>query len=230
MSNKDVLLVDQFDGGLNNMYSQMVAPFYALSNFFLNAVSLQTDVVKESESKNERLLYRIDPSKISPKVYSILEQKAQANEMEAYITALVEQELEKVEKEETLSLFDTLREEFLSEINLFKQEFASRPVVEVNGVGFDQANDLRDSLTKLNEQKLDKNEFQTLFNSFRSEILDRITLLKKELAVRSDVPVIPSNSNLAVEHLEKVNDLKEGQLLESNQVTGTIKEVIDVDF
>jgi hypothetical protein len=33
-----------------------------------------------------------------------------------------------------------------------------------------------------------------------------------------------------VEQANKVNDLKEGQLLESDRVTGTIKEVIDMDF
>jgi hypothetical protein len=227
MSNKDELLVDQFDGGLNNMYSQLVAPFYALSNFFLTTVSLQTDVANGTGSKNERLMFTIDPSKISPKIYSILEQKAQANELEVYITKLVEQDLEKVEKDETKSLFDTLREEYLGEINILKQEFASRLVVEPNGVGYGQANDLRDSLTKLSEQKLDKNEFQTLFNSFRSEILDQITILKKELAVRSAVPTNPS---LTTEQTGEVKEFKEGQLLESNQVTGTIKEVIDVDF
>ncbi|MCM2532315.1 hypothetical protein NDK43_07815 [Neobacillus pocheonensis] len=235
MSNQDLLLGEKLNSMYSHLGAQMAAPFYVLSNFFLTAGNLQTDAVrltnKESESKYEREMFTLGTSKISPRVYSILEQKAKANELEDYITKLVEHDLDKLDKEEeTITLFDTLRGEFLSEINLFKQEFASRPVVDSNGVNTGQANELRDFVTKLGEQKLDKEEFQTLLNSLRSEFLDEINLLKNELASRPVVPADPNKLKPAMEQAEEVNDLKEGQLLESVQVTGTIKEVIDMDF
>lgn len=223
MRNKDELLVHNVDGGINNMYSQMLAPFYALSNFFLNTVNLPADdVSEESRSKNERLMFTFDPSKVSSKVYSILAQKAQANELEDYLAKLVEQDIGKIETEETKSLFDTLREELLSEVNLLKQ--SQKENIST------QDHNLRDIVTKLGEQKLDKNEFQTLFNSFRTEILDQITLLKNELASLPEVSHTPRNSIPVFEPNDAAGDLKEGQLLENTQVTGTIKEVIDVDF
>ena len=235
MSNKDNLLGDKSAFGLNNMDShlgaQMFAPFSALSNFFLTAANLQTDVFRlmnmESGSKNEHVGLTLNTSKISPKVYSFLEEKAQANELEDYITKLVEQDMDKFEKEETI---DTLREEFLDKINLLKQDFASRFDVGRIGVGSVQTNELRDFVTKLGEQKLDKDQFQTLLKSLRSELLSEINLLKNELTVRPVDPANPSNTKPAVEQANKVNDLKEGQLLESDRVTGTIKEVIDMDF
>jgi arsenate reductase-like glutaredoxin family protein len=219
MNTKEYLLNDKVDGGSNNMYSQMMAPFYALSNLFLSSGT----VIKESESKNELAVYTLDASKVSPMVHSILEQKIQANELEDYISKLVEQDLEKVKKEAANSLVDTLREEFLSEISILKQEFAAIPVEKES----DKANDLQDTLTKLAEQKLDKKEFERLFDSFRSEIISQISLLQNELAFRPDVS---ANPGTVLENTEEVNDLKEGQLVESNRVTGTIKEVIDVDF
>lgn len=235
MSNKGHLLGDKSTFGVNNMDShlgaQMFAPFYALSNFFLTAANLQTDVFRlmnmESGSKNEHVGLTINTSKISPKVYSFLEEKAQANELEDYITKLVEQDMDTFEKEETI---DTLREEFLAKINLLKQDFASRLDVGRNGVGAVQTNELRDFVTKLGEQKLDKDQFQTLLKSLRSELLSEINLLKNELTVGSVDPANPSNTMPALEQANKVNDLKEGQLLESDRVTGTIKEVIDMDF
>jgi hypothetical protein len=235
MSNKNHLLGDKSAFGVNNMDShlgaQMFAPFYALSNFFLTAANLQTDVFRimnmESGSKNEHVGLTLNTSKISPMVYSFLEEKAQANELEDYITKLVEQDMDKFEKEETI---DTLREEFLAKINLLKQDFASRFDVGRNGVGSVQTNELRDFVTKLGEQKLDKDQFQTLLKSLRSELLSEINLLKSELIGRPVDPANPSNTKPAVEQTNKVNDLKEGQLLESDRVTGTIKEVIDMDF
>ncbi|MCM3724655.1 hypothetical protein M3226_02955 [Neobacillus cucumis] len=238
MSNKDHLLGDKSAFGLNNMYtdlgSQMFAPFYALSNFFLTASNLQTDVFRlmnlESGSKNERVRLTLNTSKISPKVYAFLEQKAQANKLEDYITKLVEQDLDKSEKNETITLIDTLREEFLGKINLLKQEFSSGLAAEPIGRESLQANEIRDFITKLGEQKLDKDQFQTLLRSFRSELLSEINLLKNELTSR---PVDPANSNntkAAIENTKEVNDLKEGQLLKSDQVTGSIEEVIDIDF
>jgi hypothetical protein len=219
MNNKEYLLNNKVDGGFNNMYSQMMAPFYALSNLFLSSGNL----MKESESKNEPAVYTLDPSKVSPKVHSILEQKIQGNELEDYISMLIEQDLDQVEKEADKSLIDTLRKEFLTEFNILKQEFAAIPVEKES----DKANDLQDTLTKLAEQKLDKKEFERLFDSFRSEIISQISLLKNELAFRPDVS---ANPGTVLENTEEANDLKEGQLLESNRVTGTIKEVIDVDF
>jgi hypothetical protein len=235
MSNKDNLLVDKSAFGVNNMDShpgsQMFAPFYALSNFFLTAANLQTEVFRlkkmESGSKNEHVGLTLKTSKISPKVYSFLEQKAQANELEDYITKLVEQDMDKLEKEETI---DSLREEFLGKINLLKQEFASRFDGGRNGVGSVQTNELREFVTKLGEQKLDKDQFQTLLKSLRSELLSEINLLKNDLTVRPVDPANPSNTKPAVEQANEVNDFKEGQLLESDRVTGTIKEVIDMDF
>ncbi|MDP4106353.1 MAG: hypothetical protein Q8935_15555 [Bacillota bacterium] len=221
MANKDYFLVD---GGTNNIYSQMLEPFYALSNLLLNAVNPQTDGVdKDLESKNGSLTFTLEASKSSSKVYSILEQKAMANELGEYIAKLVEQDIEKTETEKSKSLFNNLREEFLTEINLLKQEFAAIPIEKES----DNANDLRASLSKLGEEKLDKIEFQTLLSSFRSEILEQITLLKNELAIR---PTVSENPVTAVDFSEEASDIKEGQLLESNRITGTIKEVIDVDF
>ncbi|WP_066255702.1 hypothetical protein [Neobacillus drentensis] len=235
MSNKDNHLGDQSAFRVNNMDShlgaQMFAPFYALSNFFLTAANLQTDVFRlmnmESRSKKEQAGLTLKTSKISPKVYSFLEQKAQANELEDYITKLVEQDMDKVEKEETI---DTLREEFLGKINLLKQEFASRLDVGRIEVGSVQTNELQDFVTKLGEQKLDKDQFQTLIKTLRSELLSEINLLKNDLIVRPVDPANPSNTKPVVEQANDVNDLKEGQLLESDRVTGTIKEVIDMDF
>ncbi|NHC41993.1 hypothetical protein G6549_18740 [Bacillus sp. MM2020_1] len=235
MSNKDHLLGDKSAFGVNNMDShlgaQMFAPFYALSNFFLTAANLQTDVFRlmnmEPGSKNAHVGLTLKTSEISPKVYSFLEQKAQANELEDYITKLVEQDMDKFEKEETI---DTLREEFLGKINLLKQEFASRFDVGRIEVGSVQTNELRDFVTKLGEQKLDKDQFQTLLKSLRSELLSEINLLKNDLTVRPVDPANPSNTKPAVEQANDVNDFKEGQLLESDRVTGTIKEVIDMDF
>jgi hypothetical protein len=220
MNNKEYLLNDKVDGGFNNMYSQMMAPFYALSNLFLSSGNVH--VMKES-NKNGPAVYTLDPSKVSPKVHSILEQKIQANELEDYITKLVEQDLDQVEKEEDKSLIDILREEFLAEFSILKQEIAAIPVEKES----DKANDLQDTLTKLAEQKLDKKEFERLFDSFRSEIISQISLLQNELGFRPDVS---ANPGTVLENTEEVNDLKEGQLLESNRVIGTIKEVIDVDF
>ncbi|MEH7177034.1 hypothetical protein [Neobacillus vireti] len=235
MSNKYHLHGDKSAFGVNNMDShlgaQMFAPFYALSNFFLTAANLQTDMFRimnlESGNKNEHVGLTLNTSKISPKVYSFLEEKAQANELEDYISKLVELDMDKFEKEETI---DTLREEFLAKINLLKQDFASRFNVDRIGVGSVQTNELRDFVTKLGEQKLDKDQFQTLLKSLRSELLSEINLLKNELTGRPVDPANPSNTKPAVEQTNKVNDLKEGQLLESDRVTGTIKEVIDMDF
>src|SRR4051812_34561398 len=142
------------------------------------------------------------------------------------ITKLVEQEMDKFEKEETI---DTLREEFLGKINSLKQEFASRLDVDHFGVGSVQTNELRDFVTKLGEQKLDKDQFQMLLKSLRSELLSEIHLLKNELSFRPVDPADPNTTKPSMEAKE-VNDLKEGQLLESDQVTGTIEEVIDIDF
>jgi hypothetical protein len=58
----------------------------------------------------------------------------------------------------------------------------------------------------------------------------RLTYLKNDLTVRPVDPANPSNTKPAVEQANEVNDFKEGQLLESDRVTGTIKEVIDMDF
>ncbi|WP_144548403.1 hypothetical protein [Bacillus sp. X1(2014)] len=239
MSNKDYLHGEKLVGNLNNMYSnlgaQMIAPFYALSNFIISAVNLQTDVVglmnKESGRNDEPVMLTLETSKISPKVYSILEQKAKANQLEDYITKLVEQDVDKLDKEEeNIALVDTLRKEFLGKINLLKQEFASRLVVDADQRGAGQANELRDFVTKLGEQKLDKQEFKTLLNSLRSDLLDEISSLKNERVFRPVVPPNPNKFNPALEHAEEVNDIKEGQLLESDQVKGTINEVIDMDF
>ncbi|MED3563691.1 hypothetical protein [Bacillus xiapuensis] len=237
MNNKDHLLGESAIG-LQNMYShlgaQMFAPFYALSNLFLTAANLHTDVFKlmnrESESKNEGVPLILNTAKISPKAYSLLEQKVQANELEDYITKLVEQDLDKLVKEDPVFLIDTLREEFLGKINLLKQEFASRLDAVPIGMGSLQANELRDFVTKLGEQKLDKDQFQTLLKSLRSELLSEINLLKNEITFHPVDPANPNNIKPAMKHAKEVNDLKEGQLIEGDQVTGTIKEVIDMDF
>lgn len=237
MSNKNQL-GNKSAVGSHNLYSdltaQMFAPFYALSNFFLPPVTRQTDAVRskdlESGNKNERESMSLNTLKISPRVYSFLEQKAQANELEDYISNLVEQDLDQLKKDETLALIDTLREEFLGKINSLKQEFASGPAANSIGTGALHANELRDFITKLGEQKLDKDQFQALLTSFRSELLSEINQLKNELTYRPIEPTHPDNTKPAMEHTKKVDDIKEGQLLKSDQVTGTINEMIDIDF
>jgi hypothetical protein len=238
MSNKDDLLAEKSAFELTNLYShlgaQMFAPFNALSNILLSAANLQTDVFRginmESGSKNEGVALTLKSSKLSPKVYSFLEQKAQENELEEYLTKLVEQDLDQLKKEKTNTLIDTLREEFLGKINLLKQEFASRLDENPLGTGSVQTKELRDFVTKLGEQKLDKDQFQTLLKSLKSELLSEINLLKNELTNRPVDSANPNNKEHAMEHAMEVNDLKEGQLVESEQVKGTIKEVIDTDF
>ncbi|MEH7119442.1 hypothetical protein V7128_18795 [Neobacillus vireti] len=237
MSNKDHL-GDKSAFGARNIYSdmtaQMFAPFYALSTFFLPPATRQTGVVRstnlESDRKNKRVGLTIDTSKIPQKVYSFLEQKAQANELEDYLTNLVEQDLDKLKKDQTLALIDTLREEFLGKINSLKQEFTSSPAADPIGMGSPQANELRDFVKKLGEQKLDKDQFQNLLKSFRSELLSEINELKSELTYRPVDSDHPNHTKPAKEHAKEVNDLKEGQLLKSDQVTGSIDEVIDIDF
>ncbi|WP_160723258.1 hypothetical protein [Bacillus sp. USDA818B3_A] len=237
MSNKNQL-GNKSAVGSHNIYSdltaQMFAPFYALSNFFLPPATRQTDAVRsknlESGNKNERESMSLNTLKISPRVYSFLEQKAQENELEDYISNLVEQDLDQLKKDETLALIDTLREEFLGKINLLKQEFASGPAANPIMTGALQANELRDFITKLGEQKLDKDQFQALLTSFRSELLSEINQLKNELTYRPVEPTHPDNTKLAMEDAKQVDDIKEGQLLKSDQVTGTINEVIEIDF
>jgi hypothetical protein len=228
---------------LDNEYShlgvQMAAPFYILSNIFLTASNLSTDVVglmrKKASNNYEREMFAIRTSEMPPEVYSLLEQKTQANELQDYLTKLVEQNLQKTDKEvDTRTLFDSFRDEFLGEINLLKKELDLRPVAaDYNGLRSAQANELRDYVTKLLEQDLhkpDKEEFRTLFDSFRNEFLGEINLLKKELALRPVVAANDNESRPVIDHEEEVDGFKEGQLLESDRVTGTIKEVIDVDF
>ncbi|MGM0875885.1 MAG: hypothetical protein ACQEWV_14100 [Bacillota bacterium] len=241
MSNQNKRLDKAFGDGLDNVYSlgvQMAAPFYLLSNVFLTASNHSTDVVglmrKKESNKYEREMFAIKTSEMPPEVYSFLEQKTQANELRDYVTKLVEQDLQKkVKEEDTRTIFDSFRDEFLGEINLLKKELALRPVAaDYNGLRPAQANELRDYVTKLVEQDLhkpDKEEFRTLFDSLRNEFLGEINLLKKELALRP-VAANYNESRLVIDHEEEVDDFKEGQLLESDRVTGTIKEVIDVDF
>ncbi|WP_078408866.1 hypothetical protein [Priestia abyssalis] len=232
----DEALVDRLDNVYSHLGVQMAAPFYILSNVFLTVGNLSTDVVglmsKKASNKYEREMFAIRTSEMPPEVYSFLEQKAQANELRDYVTKLVEQDLHKPDKEEFRALFDSFRDEFLGEINLLKKELALRPVAaDYNGLKSAQANELRDYVTKLVEQDLrkpDKEEFRALFDSFRNEFLGEINLLKKELALRP-VAANYNESRPVVDH-EEVDDFKEGQLLESDRVTGTIKEVIDVDF
>ncbi|MDQ0243325.1 cell fate (sporulation/competence/biofilm development) regulator YmcA (YheA/YmcA/DUF963 family) [Bacillus fengqiuensis] len=233
----DEALVDRLDNVYSHLGVQMAAPFYILSNVFLTAGNLSTDVVglmrKKASNKYEREMFAIRTSEMPPEVYSFLEQKMQANELRDYITKLVEQDLYKPDKEEDdRTLFDSLRDEFLSEINLLKKELALRPVAaDYNGLKSAQANELRDYVTKLVEQDLrnpDKEELRALFDSLRNEFLDEINSLKKELALRP-VAANYNESRPVIDH-EEVDDFKEGQLLENDRVTGTIKEIIDVDF
>lgn len=169
----DKALVDELDNAYFQLGVQMAAPFYILSNVFLTAGNLSTDMVglmrKQASNKYEREMFAIRTSEMPPEVYSFLEQKMQANELRDYVTKLVEQDLHKPGKEER-TLFDSFRDEFLGEINLLKKELALRPVANY------------------------------------------------------------SESRPVIDYEEEVDDFKEGQLLESDRVTGTIKEVIDVDF
>jgi hypothetical protein len=236
----DGALVDRLENVYFHLGVQMAAPFYILSKVFLTASNQSTDVVgvmkKKESNKYEREMFAINTSEMPPEVYSFLEQKTQANELWDYVTKLVEQDLHKPDKEEdTRTLFDSFRDEFLGEINLLKKELALRPVAsaDYNELRPAQVNELRDYVTKLVEQDLhkpDKEELRTLFDSFRNEFLGEINLLKKELALR---PVADPNYNEprpVNDYKEEVDDFKEGQLLESDLVTGTIKEVIDVNF
>jgi cell fate (sporulation/competence/biofilm development) regulator YmcA (YheA/YmcA/DUF963 family) len=241
MSNQNKRLDEALVDGLNNWYVQMAAPFYILSNVFLPAGNLSTDFVglmrKKENNKGERDMFTIITSDMSSEAYSFLEKKVQANELQDYITKLVEQDLQKVSKQDEFRmLFDSFRNEFLGEINLLKKELALRPVVgtNFNASRPSQANELQDYVTKLVEQNLSKTdkkeEFRTLFDSFRNEFLGEINLLKKELASRPVVGTDYNESRPVIDHGDPIDNFKEGQLLESDRVTGTIKELIDVDF
>lgn len=232
MSNQTKPFGKVFVDGLNDMYSnlgaQMAAPFYILSDVFLPTGKLSTDVrglmTNEEENTCKQEMFALKKSEMLPEVYLFLEKKAQENQLSNYITKLVLLDMHKPDKEEYGTLLDSLRNEFLGEIHNLKRELALSSVDT-------QTDELRDYVTKLVEQnshKSDKAEFRSLLDSLRNEFLGEIHNLKKELAIGP--AAVDHNTSRPVLNHEEMDDMKEGQLLESDRVIGTIKEVIDVDF
>jgi hypothetical protein len=235
MSHQHTRLKEALDDWYGQLSSQMAAPFYLLSNAFLTAGNLSADMIEvrkqTANNEDERAGFTIETSDIPPEVSSFLKQKQQANELQDYIVRLIQQDLQKKSKEgEVETLVHSLRKELLGEIALLKKELNSRLAASRQEYESAQANELQDYVAKLvkqNGQKdSQKEEFQTLFHSLRNELLGEINLLKKELGSAS----APSYKQLKPVKNEEEEPFKEGQLIKSEKVTGTIQEEIDVDF
>jgi hypothetical protein len=131
---------------------------------------------------------------------------------------------------EVETLVHSLRKELLGEIDLLKKEMNSRLAANCEKYEASQAKELQDYVAKLVEQNGQKDsreeDFQSLVHSLRAELLGEIHLLKKELGSAS----APSYKQLKPVKNEEEETFKEGQLIKSEKVTGTIQEDIDVDF
>ncbi|MCM3770249.1 MULTISPECIES: hypothetical protein [Priestia] len=235
MSNQNTRLKEALDDWYGQLSSQMAAPFYVLSNAFLTAGNLSTDMIgvrkQTVNNEDERAGFTIETSDIPSEVSSFLAQKQQANELQDYIVRLIQQDLQKMSKEDEVeTLVHSLRKELLGEIDLLKKELDSRLAASRQEHESTQANELQDYVAKLVQQNGQKNtqeeEFRTLFNSLRTELLGEINLLKKELGSAS----APSYKQLKPVRNEEEETFKEGQLIKSEKVIGTIQEEIDVDF
>ncbi len=80
--------------------------------------------------------------------------------------------------------------------------------------------------TKRAEKTARKKIFNRSVHSLRAELLGEIHLLKKSWSSAST----PSYKQLKPVKNEEEETFKEGQLIKSEKVTGTIQEDIDVDF
>src|SRR6478609_4007494 len=173
MSHQNTRLKEALDDWYGQLSSQMAAPFYLLSNAFLTAGNLSADMMgareKTVSNGDERGNFTIETADIPLEVSSFLKEKQQANELQDYVVRLIQQDLQKMSKE---------------------------------------------------------NEVETLVHSLRKELLGEIDLLKKELGSAS----APSYKQLKPVKNEEEETFKEGQLIKSEKVTGTIQEDIDVDF
>ncbi|WP_421535539.1 hypothetical protein [Priestia sp. D3YE.R1] len=235
MRHQHTRLKEALDDWYGQLSSQVAAPFYLLSNAFLTAGHLSADMMgareKNVSNRDERANFTIETANIPSDVSSFLKEKQQANELQDYIVGLIQQDLQKKSKEnEVETLVHSLRKELLGEIDLLKQEMNSRFAANREEYESKQANELQDYVAKLVEQNGQKGsreeEFQSLFHSLRTELLGEIHLLKKELGSAS----APSYKQLKAVRKEEEETFKEGQLIKSEKVTGTIQEDIDVDF
>lgn len=234
MSHQHTRLKEALDDWYGQLSSQVAAPFYLLSNAFLTAGNLSADMMgargKTVSNRDEHASFTIKTADIPSEVSSFLKEKQQANELQDYIVRLIQQDLQKMnKKDEVESLVHSLRKELLGEIDLLKQEMNSRFAANREEYESSQANELQDYVAKLVEQNGQKDsreeDFQSLVHSLRSELLGEIHLLKKELGSAS----VPSYKQLKPVTDEE-ETFKEGQLIKSEKVTGTIQEDIDVDF
>ncbi|MEM4995560.1 hypothetical protein WKH56_23575 [Priestia sp. SB1] len=234
MSHQHTRLKEALDDWYGQLSSQVAAPFYLLSNAFLTAGNLSADMMgargKNVSNRDEHASFTIETADIPSEVSSFLKEKQQANELQDYIVRLIQQDLQKMnKKDEVESLVHSLRKELLGEIDLLKQEMNSRFAANREEYESKQSNELQDYVAKLVEQNGQKDsreeDFQSLVHSLRTELLGEIHLLKKELG---------SASAPSYKQLKPVTDeeetFKEGQLIKSEKVTGTIQEDIDVDF
>ncbi|WP_176343696.1 hypothetical protein [Priestia aryabhattai] len=234
MSHQHTRLKEALDDWYGQLSSQVAAPFYLLSNAFLTAGNLSADMMgargKTVSNRDEHASFTIETADIPSEVSSFLKEKQQANELQNYIVRLIQQDLQKMnKKDEVESLVHSLRKELLGEIDLLKKEMNSRFSANREEYESKQSNELQDYVAKLVEQNGQKDsreeDFQSLVHSLRSELLGEIHLLKKELG---------SASAPSYKQLKPVTDeeetFKEGQLIKSEKVTGTIQEDIDVDF
>ncbi|MBX9967795.1 hypothetical protein H7K06_09675 [Priestia aryabhattai] len=235
MRHQHTRLKEALDDWYGQLSSQVAAPFYLLSNAFLTAGHLSADMMgareKTVSNRDERANFTIETADIPSDVSSFLKEKQQTNELQDYIVGLIQQDLQKKSKEnEVETLVHSLRKELLGEIDLLKQEMNSRFAANREEYESKQANELQDYVTKLVEQNGQKDsreeEFQSLVHSLRTELLGEIHLLKKELGSASP----PSYKQLKAVRKEEEEKFKEGQLIKSEKVTGTIQEDIDVDF
>ncbi|MEB4857319.1 MULTISPECIES: hypothetical protein [Priestia] len=234
MSHQHTRLKEALDDWYGQLSSQVAAPFYLLSNAFLTAGNLSADMMgargKTVSNRDEHASFTIETADIPSEVSSFLKEKQQANELQNYIVRLIQQDLQKMnKKDEVESLVHSLRKELLGEIDLLKQEMNSRFAANREEYESKHSNELQDYVAKLVEQNGQKDsreeDFQSLVHSLRTELLGEIHLLKKELG---------SASAPSYKQLKPVTDeeetFKEGQLIKSEKVTGTIQEDIDVDF
>lgn len=234
MSHQHTRLKEALDDWYGQLSSQVAAPFYLLSNAFLTVGNLSADMMgargKTVSNRDEHASFTIETADIPSEVSSFLKEKQQANELQNYIVRLIQQDLQKMnKKDEVESLVHSLRKELLGEIDLLKKEMNSRLAANREEYESKQSNELQDYVAKLVEQNGQKDsreeDFQSLVHSLRTELLGEIHLLKKELG---------SASAPSYKQLKPVTDeeetFKEGQLIKSEKVTGTIQEDIDVDF
>ncbi|MCJ7985320.1 hypothetical protein MUB16_16990 [Priestia sp. OVL9] len=169
MSHQNTRLKEALDDWYGQLSSQMAAPFYLLSNAFLTAGNLSADMMgareKPVSNGDERANFTIETADIPLEVSSFLKEKQQANELQDYVVRLIQQDLQKMSKEnEVETLVHSLRKELLGEIDLLKKEMNSRLAANREKYEASQAKELQDYVAKLVEQNGQKDSRKKIFN------------------------------------------------------------------